>query len=303
MNNTDKSTRLDKIERQLTPKLWAIKLADEIRRYNSQIEFLKAIGKGTYRQTPFTMPFYELAQQATERWPGGSPDDIRRGEALNNKLRKEFQALKTLINNINTEIQIKTETNRLKAALQLSKLHTLILKDSIAHAGVAEIMAASLGQLQLAGLLEDWADDSANLLIDMTTYKSAVQTIQDDYFEGHPILYKDNELAFEMTIQTVLNAIKAFNEYLKVRTELSNRDSDHEQQKARLANATIFERESRLPIDIQAVEKRAEWLIDITVKKWVRNAKFSATSAILQETGKHEDFVWEHFQKEIEPQS
>lgn len=295
MVNMDKSTRLDKIERQLTPKLWAIRLADEIRRYNSQIDFLRAIGKGTYRQSPFTMPFYELAQQATDRWPGRIPDDIRRGEELNNKLRKEFHALKMLINNINTEIQIKTETNRLRAALQLSKLQTLILKDSLAHAGVAEIMSASLGRLQLLALLEDWADDSATLLMDLTAYKSAVQTIEDDYFESHPILYKDSEIAFEVTTQTVLNAIRAFNEYLKSRKDFSDRDADNKKQKVRKANAMLFERESRLPIRIDAVEKRAESLIHFTVNRWVRNAKFSAEAAILQETGKHEDLVWERF--------
>ena len=54
MNNTAKSKRLDKIELQLTPKQWAIRLADEMRRYPSQKDFLKAIGKGTYRQSPFT---------------------------------------------------------------------------------------------------------------------------------------------------------------------------------------------------------------------------------------------------------
>jgi hypothetical protein len=47
MNNTAKSKRLDKIELRLTPKQWAIRLADEMRRYPSQGEFMKAIAKGT----------------------------------------------------------------------------------------------------------------------------------------------------------------------------------------------------------------------------------------------------------------
>ena len=41
MNNTAKSKRLDKIDLQLTPKQWAIRLADEIRQYPSQEDFMK----------------------------------------------------------------------------------------------------------------------------------------------------------------------------------------------------------------------------------------------------------------------
>ena len=47
MNNDAKNKRLDKIELHLTPKQWAIRLADEMRRYDSQQDFLKAVGKGT----------------------------------------------------------------------------------------------------------------------------------------------------------------------------------------------------------------------------------------------------------------
>jgi hypothetical protein len=49
--------RLDKIEVQLTPKEWAIKLVDEIRRYPSKPEFLLAIAKGTFRESPYVKRF------------------------------------------------------------------------------------------------------------------------------------------------------------------------------------------------------------------------------------------------------
>ena len=99
MNNSAESKRLDKIELQLTPKQWAIRLADEGRRYPSLEAFMKGIAKGTYRQSPFAAPFYWLPEQANERWP----KDARREFELSNKLRMEFQALKTLINSINDE--------------------------------------------------------------------------------------------------------------------------------------------------------------------------------------------------------
>ena len=74
--------------------------------------------------------------------------------------------------------------------------------------------------------------------------------------------------------------------------------SDQEQQKAGMANAMLFERESGLPIDIEAIEKRAEMLVHSIVERWVRNAKFTANADILRETGKHEDFVWERLPEE-----
>ena len=138
MNDNTNSKRLDKIEPQLTSKLWAIRLANEMRRYPSQKDFQKAIGKGTYRESPSIKPFYALRQQAHERWP----ENYRKEVALNRKLRMEFQALKMLINNINSTIERKAETNRLKVAVQLSKLQTLILEDSLAYSGVFETESA-----------------------------------------------------------------------------------------------------------------------------------------------------------------
>jgi hypothetical protein len=293
MYNTGKGKHLGNIERQLTPKLWAIRLADEMRRYRSEDDFLKAIGKGAYRQTPFTMPFYALAEQAHERWPEPNREHAIREIQLNCELRTEFQALKILISDVNKVIGSETQTRRLKAALQLSKLQTLILQGAIAHMGVAEILSDSSARAARPchfSLLEIWADNSAMLLMETTTYKAAVQTVQDKYFERHPILFKDVEAELEVIIGTIRDAIAAFNEYFKLNTELSNRESEHEQQK---------EWESVLPIDVDAVEKRNEALVHFIVQKWTMDAKFKSNADILRETGKHEDFIWQHFQTEM----
>jgi hypothetical protein len=299
MSDEKQNKRLDKIELQLTPKQWAIRLADEMRRYPSEKDFLKGIGKGTYRQSPFTKPFFILAEQAHQRWPERNQEHSHKVSELNRTLRMEFQALKMLINNINSAIKIKAEANKLKAELLLSKLQTLILKDSLAHTGIVEKSSAIQARLHLLSELEDWADDAAYLLMDTTPYKTAVQRIQESYFETHPILYKDIEMALEKAIQAVRDAIARFNEYLKVRATFSNQESDHEQQKADVAIATPFERECRLTIDIEAVEKRSEFLDDIIVQTWVKDAKFTANVGILSENGKHGDFVWGQFRKEM----
>jgi hypothetical protein len=260
--------------------------------YPSQKDFHKAIGKDTYRESPSVKPFFALGQQAHERWQ----EKDRKQVALNRELRMEFQALKMLINNINSTIERKAETNRLKVAHQLSKLEVLILKDALAYSGVFETESA---RLHFPSLLEEWADDTANLLMETMPYKTAVLTIQEEYFESHPILSKENEIAFEIAIRKIRDAIAQFNEYLEVRAGLSNRKSDHEQQKAEMANAMPFERENSLPIDIEAVEKRAEIFADFIAQKWVMNAKFKAKADVLWETGEHEDFVWEQFRKEM----
>jgi hypothetical protein len=295
MTNDAKSKRLDKIELQLTPKQWAIRLADEMRRYASEEDFLKAILKGTYLQSQFRIAFFALAQQAKLRWP----EDIQKEEKLNRKLRMEFQALMMLMNNINRRIQIDAETNRLKGALQLSKLQTLILKNSLAYTGLVETSSSSQARLHLLPLLEDWADDSAKLLMEEIAYKNAVQIIQESYLESHAFLYSDNEIAFETAMRAVRDAIAQFNEYLKVKAILSSQESDRQQQDADMANDMLLERERSLTINIDNIEKCAENLVDLIVQMWVKEAKLTANVDILRETGKHEDFIWEQFRKKM----
>jgi hypothetical protein len=214
----------------------------------------------------------------------------------------EFQALKMLINNINTKIEFMAKMNRLKAALQLYKLHPMILQDASAQTGVPETMPANSGsaaRLRHSSLFEDCADNLAMLLMETTAYKAAVQTIQKNYFESHLMLYKDIEMAFEMTIQTIRDAIAAFNEYRKVMANLSNQKSDQEQQKAGIATVMAGGREGNLSIDIEAIERCANLLRNMICNEWLKSAKIIGTAAILKETGKHEDFIWQHFRKEI----
>jgi hypothetical protein len=176
------------------------------------------------------------------------------------------------------------------------------LEDALVPAGVGETTSGSSGDRARAlhvSQLEDWADVSAKLLMDTTADKAAVQTIQKNYFDNHPILFKDNEIEFEKAIRMVPEAIAAFNEYLKARAKLYNREPGQKQNKAELVNVMLFEREGRLPIDIEVVEKSAEIYVDIIVQKWVMKAKIRGNADILQETGKHEEYIWGHFRNEM----
>jgi hypothetical protein len=298
MINSAQRKRLDKIELQLTPKQWAIRLADEIRRYPSQEAFLKGIAKGTYRGSPSITPFFCLIEQAKERWPR----DARKEIELSSKLRMEFQSLKSLINNINNDLMVRVERNRLRVALHASQLRTLIFMGAVLRIGVTEILhatSAGLARQRYSSKLDDWANKSTMLFKETIAYKAAVQAIQEDYFESHPIMYKDIETEIEMIIQTVRELIATFNDYRKDIADLSDRESNQEQQEAGTANAMPFEPENGLPIDIEAISKRDEIFVQSIVEKWVMNAKVSGIADILRQTGKHEVFVWHHFQKEM----
>jgi hypothetical protein len=302
MNNRTKVKRLDDLERGLTPKQWAMRLADDMRRYSSQEDFLKTIAKSTYRKSPFILPYYALAQQAKERYPDNIPASIRSRYELDCKLQEIFQTHKMLIIDINRVIEVMTATFRQKVALLLFKRRTLILQDSLAHTEAAETMSASSmnpGRLRFASLLEIWADDAAMLLTETSAYSAAVQIVQDKYFERHPIIFKDNEMAFETTLQTVRDAITVFNEYIATRAALSNRKSDHEQQNDGMTNAMAFEQASSQPINIERIEKRAKMSAEFVVKNWTTKATFRGTAAIFGEHGRYEDFVWQHFRQEM----
>lgn len=197
---------------------------------------------------------------------------------------------------------VRVERNRLRVALHASQLRTLILMGAVLRIGVTEILhatSAGLARQRYSSKLDDWANKSTMLFKEIIAYKAAVQAIQEDYFESHPIMYKDIETEIEMIIQTVRESIATFNDYRKDIADLSNRESNQEQQEAGTANAMPFEPENGLPIDIEAISKRDEIFVQSIVEKWVMNAKVSGIADILRQTGKHEVFVWHHFQKEM----
>jgi hypothetical protein len=79
MKVSTKAKRLDTMELQLTPKEWAISLAEQMRSQPSEAEFVRVVAEQPYREWPWVKPFFKLAKQAEERHPGRKPDDIRMG--------------------------------------------------------------------------------------------------------------------------------------------------------------------------------------------------------------------------------
>jgi hypothetical protein len=299
MKNSANNRPLDKLELELSPKQWAIKLVHEMRQYPSQKDFFKGIATGSCQQSPFTRPFYALAEQASKRSSKGKPESISEENKLNRKLRSEFKALKSLVSNVNDKMEIKSRTNREKAAVQLLKLHSLILQDAFSRTGSAEHFSGSSARLYHFSELKDCADCLAALLIETTAYKAAVRIIQDKYFESHAILFNDIEMASDITVGAVRDAIELFNDYRKLRSDISNRKVDKKQQKGRAKDATPCERDSSLRTDINEIEERAGMLAQYLAHKWAGDASLTANAWILREIGKDEDFVWARFRQEV----
>lgn len=323
--------RLDKIEGQLTPKELAIRLVDEIRRYPSELEFLRAIAKGTYRESPYVKPFFVLTAQAEDRHPGQRPEDLRAKQRLSNDLRWEYQALKNLINDVNEELKIKTELSRLKGSMLANQLYQLILQDACGQTSEAaatwikrheatdaeeaerQLILGELGNVARAAgsralifsLARDWADDVAVLLTEVFVRKAAVQGVEKKYFDGHSMLSLSAEHAAETTIKLVLEAVATFNDYVSSRANGFSQDLRQRAESQDEAQPAVTSAEESLPwsslrFDVEAIRIRGTELApQAIISAWETEAQHKAIVDILQETGEHGSVVWQRFCDEV----
>jgi hypothetical protein len=137
MSTTTILKRIDNVELKLTPKEWAVRLADEMRKYPSENGFqFSLLNYLSDQETPFGKPFFILNKQAEEQHPGHKPEDIRSQHRIARNLRGEYQTLKKIIFQTNEKLKSKVEIWKLKASLQLSIIETLLLQDIVAMAGI-----------------------------------------------------------------------------------------------------------------------------------------------------------------------
>jgi hypothetical protein len=243
--------RLDKIEVQLTPKEWAIRLVDEMRRYPGDREFLRAVAKGTYRESPFVKPFFALTAQAQDRYPGKRPEDLRAAQQLSDDNRREYQALKSLINKANRELSTRTRRGKREGNVLAHRLHQLILLDVFVQNNEAAAAwierrktdgaeeeerqsileelsnvarAAGSGTL-LFSLANNWADDAAVLLLEMFSLEVSIQELQKNYLDDHAMLSPEFEHRLETMISLLSELIVTFNEYVNAKADRFRQDS------------------------------------------------------------------------------
>ena len=96
-------------------------------------------------------------------------------------------------------------TIALQAALQLSALHALILEGIVAQTDNRETQMA------------EWSHEYAALLQDFYAHSAAVESIQGERFDGHLILYPEQETELTEAARTIESAVVTANDYLNRR--------------------------------------------------------------------------------------
>jgi hypothetical protein len=132
------------------------------------------------------------------------------------------------------------------------------------------------------------------LMTDISYHETAVQAVQDRYFDGHPILFRDLEDKLMQTLKAVTDAVETFNAYLKVRSELLEASLGQEDE---CKFAALGERAGHLIIDIEEIRNRSK---SSNVDKWIKNSIEGATVDILRETSEHETYHARIFREIVE---
>lgn len=342
MTGPDRQKRLDAIEDRLTPKELAIKLADEMRKHPSEMDFMTAVLKGTYRDSPLIKPFIILADQAEEIHPGRKPDEIGAKIKLNRKLRHEYQTLKLLIFRVNDETKSRIEKLGTKAALKLATLQTVILQDAFGRTAkkaaewieeykaeqgeeeearrvmlkelsaytdadfsvkLGDFVPLGIVSIRLPSVIEEWVDGVVTMIVEVFLHLSAVKAIQDKYFDGHPILFVNVEAGLTEAVRSIEDAVATFNDYLKTRAELFKAEWDQETKEDGIASAMPGEREGTLAIDIAAIRRSVErYAVDALASSWTKQAKDWATSSMMDEMGDDGTQFWQQLRDRMQVQ-
>jgi len=300
--------RLDKVEIQLTPKEWAIRLADEMRK-SSHTEFLK-------KEASAFKAFPALQKQAEEKYPGTKTEDIQARKRLYRNLQIEFHVLKKLLAKVNEAILNRAEKAGLEAALEISTLQTIIVQDAFGRtarkaAGWIEVyetegkdeeenrqimldelqayMDVNFGEkvtdslpignvrIRFPSIIEIWVKDAVQLIEDVYRHQAAVQIVQDKHFDGHPILDLGIESGLKNSILAVEDAVETFNEYLDVRARLFKADwEDEEENEGGYVTAIPGEREGTLKINLEKIKAESVRGGKKLAEEWAKEARDEA---------------------------
>ena len=269
-------------------------------------------------------PFKAFIEQAEKSHPGKKPEDIAAYNQLSRKLWTEFTTLRNVLFQININVTERLEVFGLKAALKLSTLQTLILQDAFGRTAkkaalwveeyktadkdeeenrqimlkelsaytdvsFAEKLTDSLPlgpdiRLRVPSIIEEWVQDTVRLIAEVFSRRAAVKIIQDKFFDGHDILFRDTETKLEETMKTIEEGVATFNEYLMTRELLFKTEWDEEDEEEGLSTAIPGESEGQLAIDLEAVKTKSKGLVKALVNKWIKDAKDETVRRRLTQT-------------------
>lgn len=266
--------------------------------------------------------------------------------ALGRKLTTEFHALKILIAKVNDIIRVNARYDGVAVTLHLSMLGTLLFQDSVGRTArkaaewieeyktadaaeeasrqgmlkeLAVYTKAFMGEtfadsmplgpdisLRFKSRLETWVDGQKTMITHVFAHKHAVKIIQDKYFDGHPILYRDVEAHLADTIDTLTQGVNLLNEDLKQRAKMFKKEWDEDEKEDGIAGAIPGEREGHLAIDIKTIttgkdcRAYAETLAEAWVKDSQDKAKLDAMILEPKEREDREAAMWAHFCTQVE---
>lgn len=321
MTTTAKFKRLDIVESQLTPKEWAIRLADE----GMKLKAYDSAGGLKIIRPLVNQAFSALSKQAEEKHPGNKPEDIRARRQLHQALQIEFHTLKKLQALVNEAINDRAEKAGLEAALKISSLQTIILQDAFGRtarkaAGWIKVyetegkdeeenrqimldelqayMDVDFGEkasdsiplldmrIRFPSIIENWVKDAKELIRDAYRHDAAAGYIQLNVFDDHPILFPSSRVRMERTIHAIEDAAGTFNDYLAVRADLFKADwEDEEENEGGHVTAIPGEREGTLKIDLEKIQLEAVKLAKDLAKEWMKKAREEAVFDVRQQAG------------------
>lgn len=305
---------MDKIETLLTPKEWAIRQADRFHNAPDQAALTRAMAY----EEPY-LAFLELAKQQIQ---GNTQDAEEARRRLARKYWVDFRTRWNLLTSIQEAILTRAQAAGLEAALRLQTLLTMILQDSFSRTAkkaaewveeyktaddveeqqrqgmLAELDAyigvdlepdegprsLDLGPLKInfPSAIQEWIDGIRALVFDVFRHRAAVEWLQDQYFDGHPILRRDIEALLNDAIQKIRDVVARHNDYLDVRRQLFAAEWDEDEAEGVRAGLA-GEREGRLVIDIDKLKpskKSAEQL----ARPWILLAKTEAEADALEKS-------------------
>lgn len=306
-----KMTRIDNIEEKLTPAEYAIQEADKLRKASSLEEYIK--DKTSKTDTRVSDRIEALVK---EQHPGRSDADINARNRLRKKYWKDFLTRINLLMDVQGNIRHRAETAGLEATIKLQTLLTIILMDSFSRtaqkaAGWIEeyqtndkddeenrqimldelsayyvniepgprSMAIGDAQIVFPSGLEEWVDTIKALILNVFRHQAAVRLIQDEYFNGHPILARDTESRMDDVISTIKDVCQRLDEYLDVRKHLFSNEWEEDSEYDGLPGGLTGELAGRLNVDVDKI-KPAKKSVEDLAKQWIVFAKAQAIAEI-----------------------
>jgi len=320
--------RMDAVERNLSPKEFAIILADTMRKFPSNEDFVAAeLQSPSADNTTLIRPYNLLAEQVERRYGGRVPADRRRSADKEIRaLQLEYHTLKHLIYFVNTVMTSKAQTAGLEAALRAQYLQAVIMQDSFSRTArkavlwieeyrtadreeesnrqqmIAELSAyffdAEVGtssvdlgsvRIDLPSQLQLWVDEIKSLVFDLYKHRDAVTIIEAKFYDGHRILAKNVEDNLQRIIRVVEGIIESHNEYLKSREDFFRAEWDEDEAEG-LTGGLAGERQGRLRIDLQKL-KSTKAAAKRQADEWLQTARMEAKAAWSNEASE----LWQEF--------